>query len=123
MCRYAMNGPYKEVFACFACRKSFKQTSKYDLEPGIYETLEPVCPQCGTPMHSMGQDFRAPKQKDAKQWAKVIALYEHGFTYHNCGCGAGYRPAEPRELPAFLEEHASRKRSDGERLLQRLLNG
>jgi len=25
MCRYAFSGPYKRHFACFACRKSFKQ--------------------------------------------------------------------------------------------------
>jgi hypothetical protein len=25
MCRYAMSGPYKEHFACFSCRKAFKQ--------------------------------------------------------------------------------------------------
>ena len=25
MCRYAMYGPYKNHFACFACRKAFKQ--------------------------------------------------------------------------------------------------
>lgn len=25
MCRYAMHGPYKSHFACFACRKAFKQ--------------------------------------------------------------------------------------------------
>lgn len=26
MCRYAMYGPYKPHFACFACRKAFKQS-------------------------------------------------------------------------------------------------
>ena len=25
MCRYAMSGPYKRPFACFSCRKAFKQ--------------------------------------------------------------------------------------------------
>lgn len=25
MCRYAMSGPYKSHFACFSCRKAFKQ--------------------------------------------------------------------------------------------------
>ena len=25
MCRYAMHGPYKRHFACFSCRKAFKQ--------------------------------------------------------------------------------------------------
>ena len=33
MCRYAMSGPYKDIYACFNCRKSFKQVSRYDLSP------------------------------------------------------------------------------------------
>lgn len=30
MCRYAMSGPYKSHFACFSCRKAFKQPSIVD---------------------------------------------------------------------------------------------
>lgn len=30
MCRYAMYGPYKRHFACFACRKAFKQPAIED---------------------------------------------------------------------------------------------
>lgn len=30
MCRYAMSGPYKRHYACFSCRKAFKQPSIED---------------------------------------------------------------------------------------------
>lgn len=77
--------------------------------------LEYKCPQCATFMVSMGHDFQAPKQ-----WTKVMMLYRHGYTYHNCGCGAGYRPADLRELSDFLEQQEAGKGSEGKRLLQRL---
>ncbi|WP_153977650.1 hypothetical protein [Paenibacillus xylanilyticus] len=120
MCRYAMSGPYKDTYACFDCRKSFKQTSRHDLVPEVYERLEFKCPQCAAPMVSMGKDFRAPKQSDLKQWKKVAILYRHGITFHSCGCGPGYRPAELRQLPEFLEKSVH-KRSKGEQLLLRLV--
>ena len=32
-------------------------------------------------------------------------LFEVGLTFHSCGCsGPGYRPREPREYRAFLEQ-------------------
>jgi len=86
MCRYALSGPYKDIYACFICRKSFKQVSRHDLSPEVVAQLEYKCPQCATSMVSMGQDFQAPKQNDTKQWTKVMMLYRHGFTYH---AGAG----------------------------------
>ncbi|WP_427051080.1 hypothetical protein [Paenibacillus sp. TC-CSREp1] len=122
MCRYAMSGPYKEIYACFNCRKSLKQASPYDLSPEAAGSMEYKCPQCAEVMVNMGHDFQAPKQRDIKQWTKVITLYRHGVTYHNCGCGAGYRPADLREVPDFLEKQAVGQRSEGEKLLYRLLN-
>ncbi|CAI6017246.1 hypothetical protein PAECIP112173_00110 [Paenibacillus sp. JJ-100] len=122
MCRYAMSGPYKEIYACFNCRKSFKQVSPYDLSPETTGIPEHKCPQCAEIMVNMGQDFQAPKQKDIKQWTKVMTLYRHGITYHSCGCGAGYRPAHLREVPIFLEKYASSRRSEGEKLLHRWMN-
>ncbi|MEK4525482.1 hypothetical protein NST38_08785 [Paenibacillus sp. FSL H8-0104] len=120
MCRYALSGPYKDIYACFICRKSFKQVSRHDLSPEVVAQLEYKCPQCAKSMVSMGQDFQAPKQNDTKQWTKVMMLYRHGFTYHNCGCGAGYRPAELRQLSEFLEQQEAGKGSVGKRLLRRL---
>lgn len=119
MCRYAEH-VYKMPFACFACRKVFKQPSYWDLSPaqrpapGQPRTIP--CPQCRRPMHAMGHDFRAPRQRDIAQWAKVAVLFRHGITYHSCGCnGPGPRPATLREVPAFLAEHLPQ--SPGARLL------
>ncbi|MGF6355964.1 phage FluMu protein Com [Paenibacillus sp. 4624] len=119
MCRYAISGPYKEIYACFNCRKSYKQVSPYDLSKETAARLEHKCPQCAEVMVNMGHDFQAPKQTDIKQWTKVMTLYQHGVTYHNCGCGAGYRPTELREVPEFLEQQAAGRRSEGEKLLHR----
>ncbi len=38
-------------------------------------------------MKDMGHDYKVPKQKDVKQWAKVEVSYNNGFTYRSCGCG------------------------------------
>lgn len=71
-------------------------------------------------MKGMGHDFKAPKQTDVKQWKKVEILYQHGFTYHSCGCdGPGYRPAQLNEVNEFLEKN-KRFKTEGEKLLNRL---
>ena len=70
-------------------------------------------------MHDMGLDFKAPRQDDVKQWTKVEILFRHGFTFHSCGCcGPGLRPAELREVEAFLADHLPR--SEGEKLLRKI---
>ncbi|MFC4098892.1 hypothetical protein [Paenibacillus xanthanilyticus] len=118
MCRYAMYGPYKDNYACFACRKVFRQTSAHELDKSEQENRHYRCPQCGETMKDMGHDFQAPKQTDLKQWKKVELLYRHGYTYHSCGCdGPGYRPATLAEAKVFVRKKA-RARSEGERLLQ-----
>ncbi|MDF2660506.1 MAG: hypothetical protein K0Q94_3297 [Paenibacillus sp.] len=120
MCRYAMYGPYKDVYACFRCRKVFKQKSTSELSPAEVQNRTYICPQCRETMKDMGHDFQAPKQQDKKQWEKVEILYRNGFTYHSCGCGGpGYRPAKLSEIAAFLDAHRQ-YRSEGERLLQKL---
>jgi hypothetical protein len=54
-------------------------------------------------MSNMGLDFKAPRQRDKRQWKKVRILFERGYTYHSCGCGGpGYRPRTLAEVPAFL---------------------
>ncbi|AZH29646.1 MULTISPECIES: hypothetical protein [Paenibacillus] len=121
MCRYAMYGPYKDIFACFACRKVYKQTSRFEIPKEEYEGIVHVCPQCQTPMHDMGHDFQAPKQTDIKQWKKVELLYQNGYSYHSCGCdGPGYRPSQLQDVPGFLKEQR-RFENEGEALLHRLL--
>ncbi len=108
MCRYAIYGPYKDVYACFGCRKVFKQTSNFELSKEEIENRTYKCPQCGETMKDMGHDFHAPKKNDKKQWRKVELLYEHGFTYHSCGCGGpGYRPAKLSEVADFIKQEGA----------------
>ena len=121
MCRYT-NG-YKQHYACFRCRKMFRQPQPWNLARPVElsdgEAREVTCPQCGSLMHNMGLDFKAPRQTDVKQWQKVEVLFQHGFTFHSCGCcGPGLRPAELKEVEAFLADHLPR--SEGEKLLQRI---
>jgi hypothetical protein len=109
MCRYAESGPYKEKFACFECRKMFKQTSRWELrhQMRVDSTGKRLakCPECGNLMHNMGLDFHAPRQSDIKQWRKVAILHAHGIDFSSCGCGGpGERPATLRDVPAFLEK-------------------
>ncbi|KYG97048.1 hypothetical protein ABEW24_01950 [Paenibacillus jamilae] len=121
MCRYAMYGPYKDIFACFTCRKVFKQTSRFEMSKDEYERIIHVCPQCQASMHDMGHDFQAPKQTDIKQWKKVELLYQQGYAYHSCGCGGpGYRPSRLSKVPEFLENQRTFE-NKGEALLYRLL--
>ncbi len=109
MCRYGEYGPYKEKWACFKCRKSFKQTDRHELTRVMPLTEDGarlvLCPQCKTPMENMGLDFKAPKQTDVEQWQKVELLFGRGYAYHSCGCsGPGPRPACLKDVPAFLEQ-------------------
>lgn len=125
MCRYGQYGPYKEPFACFKCRKVFKQTSRYELpdhlKPHDGEKRICKCPQCGEPMADMGHDFKAPKQSDVKQWEKIRILYNNGFTFHSCGCtGPGYRPEKLNEVKNFLME--KKNKSKGELLLEKIIS-
>ncbi|MNI45398.1 hypothetical protein D3C73_998220 [compost metagenome] len=120
MCRYAIYGPYKDIFACFSCRKVFKQVS--NLELSETENLNRLykCPQCNEIMKDMGHDFKAPRQDDRKQWTKVELLYNNGFSYHSCGCnGPGYRPVKFSEVEEFISRNKTFK-SAGENLLQKL---
>ncbi|MFD0588732.1 hypothetical protein ACFQZE_12095 [Paenibacillus sp. GCM10027627] len=120
MCRYGMYGPYKNIYACFNCRKVFKQKSAYELSKIENAKREYKCPQCSEVMKDMGHDFQAPRQIDKKQWAKVQLLYQNGFTYHSCGCGGpGHRPAKLSEVEEFISSNKSFS-SPGEQLLQKL---
>ena len=122
MCRYGIYGPYKQHYACFDCRKAFKQLPDCDLPDHVVqeraEDHTVKCPDCGSPMNSMGPDFKAPRKTDKKQWAKVALLFEHGFAYHSCGCcGPGYRPANIKEAEVFI--HQSRSLSEAEQILKK----
>src|SRR5437867_1083821 len=119
MCRYAMYGPYKEKFACFHCRKMFKQPHPSELRYPVRTDTEgkriALCPECSHPMNNMGLDFKAPRQSDIRQWRKVALLFAQGHAYHSCGCsGPGPRPATLKDVPSFLEEQ-QRQRTEWER--------
>ena len=121
MCRYAAT--YKLHYACFGCRKMFRQPPLYELavdpQPTTVTGRVVPCPQCGERMHDLGLDFKAPKQRDLEQWEKVKLLHDHGIRFQSCGCsGPGPRPARLRDVPAFLETILPQ--SKGQRLLRRL---
>lgn len=123
MCRYGLN-TYKEPFACFDCRKSFKQINRSELpedrRPAPGAARQVPCPQCGKSMADMGHDFKAPKQTAVAQWRKVQLLFDAGFSFHSCGCcGPGYRPEELAEVEAFI---ASQKTfSQGKKLIEPIM--
>lgn len=109
MCRYAT--AYKPHYACFACRKAFKRRRAGDL-PSHLPDRPYRCPQCAGPMADMGLDFAPPKQRDARAWQVLAALWTSGHTFHSCGCeGPGYRPRDPVALRAFLEARRDQYRA------------
>jgi hypothetical protein len=117
MCRYATPGPYRDHYACFACRKSFKWPHDPRVDPS--KLPEPKCPDCGGPMEPMGLDFKAPPRDHLKQWKKARVLADHGFRYTSCGCsGPGLRPEEQRDVEAFLHEQLPEP--EAQRVLQRI---
>jgi hypothetical protein len=103
MCRYGFHN-YKEHYACFRCRKTFKRQLKEDVDPSGSD--HPArCPDCGLLMAAMGLDFAAPRRSATKQWAVLESLWDVGVTFHSCGCGGpGYRPRATRDYEAFLRK-------------------
>jgi DNA-directed RNA polymerase subunit RPC12/RpoP len=103
MCRYAFH-EYRDHYACFDCRKTFKYDAVRD---------DPKCPQCAKTMVSMGLDFKTPRQNDDRQWRKVKILTQHGYKFGSCGCsGPGERPKRLSEVKEFLQrdpEHRIRR--------------
>lgn len=123
MCRYAWHN-YRDHFACFESRKSFKCWQWAPVDESTFGTKqrlthvprEIVCPDGKQPMVDMGLDFKAPPKNDIQQWQILHALYEHGFTFHGCGCYVGFNPPRTlREVPEWIEKH--RSKSEAERLL------
>ena len=108
MCRYAMS-TYKDHFACFECRKTFKRRLLWDVNRDRVinkeEERPAKCPECGKLMADMGKDFEAPKKQDLKSWKHIKSLYEVGITFHSCGCtGPGYIPRDHGTLRQLLQE-------------------
>src|SRR5438046_763550 len=92
----------KKHYACFRCRKAFKQRGSSDPQVPGAGRLFP-CPECGAPMEDLGEDFKAPPRRDTKQWRKVEILAGFGITYRpGCCDGPGHRPEELSEVEEFL---------------------
>jgi hypothetical protein len=64
-------------FACFVCRKTFKQRGSSNWDREVPERPFP-CPECQRPMARMGRHFKAPPRRAARAWAKVEAAYLGG---------------------------------------------
>ena len=91
-------GPaYLRPYACFACRRSYRRTARTN--PPVL-----VCPHCGNPSIGLSRKFKAPKQSDVKQWAKVEALVRHGFPFWSL---SEPYPSTLREVEAFAKRHAA----------------
>jgi hypothetical protein len=125
MCRYAWHN-YRDHFACFDCRKAFKYWQWEETDESMFNRQqrlkhvprEIVCPDCSKPMADMGLDFKAPPKRNTEAWEILRILYEHGFTFHGCGCDVGvYPPRKLRDVPAWLERQ--RRRDEGEKLLHK----
>ena len=128
MCRYAWHN-YRDHFACFHCRKSFKYWQWEEVDESYFNRRqelkhvprEIICPECSRQMVDMGLDFKAPPKDKGEAWEILRLLESNGFTFHSCGCSVGFTPPEKlRDVPHWLEEH--RQHSDGERLLRRFEN-
>lgn len=64
-------------FACFACRKGFKQRGSSDWDSNVDARPYP-CPECRAPMARLGPHFRAPRQRAVRAWRAVERLYQQG---------------------------------------------
>jgi len=96
----------KYQFACFECRKVFKQDTGRALD-----VLK--CPNCRGTLTLMGKTFRAPRRQDGKQWKKVELLARNGVVFWS----GGHRlPDTLSEAKQYVAKN--RKRTDGEVLAQ-----
>ena len=126
MCRYAWHN-YRDHFACFDCRKSFKYWQWKACDKQTFQKKQRLqhvprrilCPECSTPMIDMGLDFKAPRKTEVQAWEVLRLLAQQGFTFHGCGCFVGFRPPKTLgQVPQWLARH--RRKSKGEELLHRI---
>ena len=91
-------GPaYLRPYACFACRRSYRRPARGN--PPVLP-----CPHCCNPSIGLSRTFKAPRQSDVKQWAKVEALVRRGFLFWSL---SEPYPATLREVEAFAKRHAA----------------
>lgn len=97
---------HKQHFACFSCRKAFKQPGSEETVVGS-EANQPrpfLCPDCGQLMNIMGRDFEAPPRRDRVGWIVAELLQSFGVIFEPGICGPGFRPRRLREAIEFLVE-------------------
>jgi hypothetical protein len=78
----------KVHFACFGCRKAFKQSGSSNWDPNIPQRPF-ACPDCRRPMARMGRYFKAPPRRAIAQWLKVELLYDYGERFESDGSDLG----------------------------------
>lgn len=93
-------GPeYLSHFACFTCRKSFKQ------DP-LNESLPHVCPECSGALRDMGRNFRPPKKAAKNAWEVARRLYEAGFRFFGSDSHSDSAlPTSLREVGQFIDDN------------------
>lgn len=97
---------HQQHFACFVCRKAFKQPDSEETVVGD-EKKQPrpfPCPECGQLMALMGRDFEAPPRRDCIGWIVAELLQRFGVIFEPGICGPGFRPRRLREAIDFLAE-------------------
>ena len=112
-----------EQWACFECRKVFRQPSRW--RPGVgYEGPEPahLCPQCRGLMINVGRYFEAPRQQKGKQWQLLQFLADKGYRWSSDGAKVwadNYLLQDNPNLEKLAERlSAHSRKSDGEKLLE-----
>jgi hypothetical protein len=68
-------------FACFACRRSFKQRGS-SLRMADAVARPYPCPTCHQDMVRLARNFKAPPLQARRQWLKVELLYRFGERFH-----------------------------------------
>jgi len=71
----------KVRFACFGCRKAFKQIGSSTWDVLIPRRPFP-CPECKQPMARMGRYFKAPPQRAVRAWREVEERYLRGERFN-----------------------------------------
>ncbi len=71
----------KVHFACFSCRKSFKQQGSSNWDSKVPQRPFP-CPNCKVLMTRPGRYFKAPPKRAKKRWLEVQRLYSEGKRFN-----------------------------------------
>jgi predicted RNA-binding Zn-ribbon protein involved in translation (DUF1610 family) len=115
-------------YACFSCRKVFKQPSLKGASGHFVPSTQSkasqakikavdasrfACPQCGNPMEIMGRNFKAPRHANQREWKKIKLLVQNGFRFFSSGYnGRNTYPEKFGELGAFLKKGKAKNIKD-----------